>query len=152
MQYAAQVKDRLAGLDAMTKAWSQALSKAPLVLPHAQQQFIAAEQEASQIANAVLTLPTGSVDEQLARMDLAIETLAQRLAGLRRVVYPQSADSMQCTDGEFEHVGIIQDDGFDTNDQDEEEDTVDDLMVDILVADLLQGSNAEDDLAEEEDS
>ena len=84
-------------------------------------------------------------------MDLAIETLAQRLAGLRRVVYPQSADSVHCTDGESAHVGIVQDDGFNNYDQDKEEDNVDELMVDILVADLLQGSNAEDDLADEQE-
>jgi hypothetical protein len=155
-QYNAQLEHRLDELDDTSKAWSQALAKVPLVLPNSHMEFAAAEQEAKQIANAVLTLPTGSIDETLARMDWAMQSLAGRLARLRRVVCPDGTESASLPDSESGHIGVVADDGamMDDNEEDQYNDEIVDekLIVDILVDDILQESKANNMVEEEEDS
>jgi hypothetical protein len=140
LQYEAQLKDRLAELDDLSKAWAQALAMAPRILPNSHEQFAAAEEKAKEIANNVLTLPTDNVDEALARMDHAMETLAGRLAKLRQVVYRDMTDSALLSQAEFPHVGIIEDDEFSAREEEDVDVDVDvdeELMIDILMADMV---------------
>jgi hypothetical protein len=153
LQYEAQLKDRLAELDDLSKAWAQALAMAPRILPNSHEQFAAAGEKATEIATNVLTLPTDNVDEALERMDHAMETLAGRLAKLRRVVYHDMTDSAPLPKAEFPHVGIVEDDEFTVREEEEDVDVdVDEeLMIDILVADMVHETNEEKVFNEEED-
>jgi hypothetical protein len=151
LQYKAQLKNRLADLDDLSKGWLQALAIAPRVLPNPRERFAAAEQEGKKIADNVLRLPTANVDEALARMDHNMGILAERLATLRRAVYHDTTPSASS------NIGVVEEDEFALSDDDDDvDDDVDvdvdeKLMIDILVADILHEKKEEEAFEDEQD-
>jgi hypothetical protein len=132
-------------LDSLSRSWAQALAKAPLILPDAHKAFATVEEDAKKIANIVLSATARDLDERLTYMNYAMETLAGRLAKLRRIMNEPAED--------LSHIGVIADDPL-SEDEDEDEyggeDVEEELMVDLLVADLLHERNADDIIGDED--